>query len=379
MNSIIPLRILLVTPLPPPAGGIASWSAGVLGELKTRPSVKISLVDTSVRWRSTNDKRLHARFLGGLAQSLFDTYKVFRAIRASKPNVLHLCTSGSLAAFKDFFIVMITQAYNIKCIIHYHFGRLPTVVERGGWEWYLIRWAMRHVDTVLVLDKESAEAIRNCLPNVRVELIPNPIDVRLVAVEEYSQTLIKTANSDNRIIFVGHVIPTKGIRELVLACLYLSTNRKLELKLVGQIEDDFRKELCEIARAQDDGRWLKFAGQVNRGDAIASISTADIFVLPSYTEGFPNVILEAMVLGKPIVATRVGAIPEMLDEDTITPCGLLVTPKNINELQNAIGYFLDYPEYAAEYGQLAKKKVHACYTMGEIVNQYVRLWSLNRK
>jgi glycosyltransferase involved in cell wall biosynthesis len=101
---------------------------------------------------------------------------------------------------------------------------------------------------------------------------------------------------------------------------------------------------------------------------------SDLFVLPSYTEGFPNVILEAMALGKPILATRIGAIPEMLGENTDEPCGLLVSPQSINELRDAILYLFKHPEIARTYGDRARKKVMGVYSMERVIEQYVSLW-----
>jgi glycosyltransferase involved in cell wall biosynthesis len=66
------------------------------------------------------------------------------------------------------------------------------------------------------------------------------------------------------------------------------------------------------------------------------MQAADLFVLPTYTEGFPNVILEAMAAGKAIISTRVGAIPEMLAVDENESCGLVIAPRDAGALVAAL-------------------------------------------
>lgn len=74
-----------------------------------------------------------------------------------------------------------------------------------------------------------------------------------------------------------------------------------------------------------------------------------VFVLPTYTEGFPNVVLESMACGCPIVATSVGAIPEMLDGGA----GIVIEPRNVEQLRDAVAWVLENPERAAEMGAQA--------------------------
>ena len=82
------------------------------------------------------------------------------------------------------------------------------------------------------------------------------------------------------------------------------------------------------------------------------LSASDVFVLPSYTEGFPNVIIEAMAMGKPIIATSVGAIPEMLDEG----CGVVVPPKDADSLQKALQKVCNFD---SDCGRLSVPKLNS--------------------
>lgn len=369
-----PLKVLLISPLPPPAGGIASWSIGVIRELDKRSDVLLTHLDTAVRWRSTNDRRLIARIVGGTLQALIDTGRVCRAIVTSRPDVMHLCTSASLAAAKDLLIVGIGRILGIKSVIHYRFGRLPELVAGGGWEWQLIRRSMKLADAVVLLDKASVEAVQGATGNTRIVRLPNPIDPSLLSLNVPTPEA-DSADDTFRIVFAGHVIRTKGVSELVQACAGLAlTGMRLQLELVGQVEEDYRQELAAMARQYADGGWLTFRGQLTRDESVAAIRRSDLFALPSYTEGFPNVILEAMAMGRPIVATRVGAIPEMLGDKTPDACGIVVAPADVDELAAAIREYHDNRARAINDGQAGRHRVLSQYTMERAVDNYTGLW-----
>lgn len=359
-----------MSPLPPPAGGIATWTARVLREASAREDVMVSHVDTAVWWRSTTDTRIWRRLLGGTLQAVCVISLVLHAIRKERPAVIHLCTSGAAAFPKDVLILAISRMLCVRSVLHYHKGNLPSVISKKGWEWQLLRSALRVGDAILLLDKKSEESAKDALPNIAVQRIPNPIDTDMATVS-YLRT--GRTKGPKRIVYVGWVIPAKGVRELVDACRMIE-DVPFELNLVGNVSDDFRNELEIVAAQRAHGEWLRFHGVLSRDGALDAIGRADLFVLPSYTEGFPNVVLEAMALGRPIVASKVGAIPEMLDDGTDEPCGVLVSPRNADELRAAVRHMFAFPEEARAYGERAKRKAFAQYATEQVMARYVGLW-----
>lgn len=368
-----PLIVCLVSPLPPPTGGIASWSLGILQWVRDRNDIKITHVDTAVRWRSTNDFSRWMRLLVGSLQALRDTIRVFNTIRKVRPEIIHLCSSGSLGIPKDILILLLTKLMGVRSILHYRKGDLPEIILKQGFQWKLLRQAMLLADVVLLLDQQSEESAKAMLPYIRIERIPNPIDPEMIQEVVSSTTRKRLVDEPAQILFAGWVVSTKGVRELVDACLTIG-NVPFELNLVGSVLDNFRRDLENIAGQRDGGKWLKFHGMLGRTEAIAAIASADLFVLPSYAEGFPNVVTEAMTLGKPIIATRVGAIPEMLGADTSEQCGMLVSSHNVDELRAAIIYMLTNPAEAKTYGERAKEKALTHYAMKKVIERYVGIW-----
>lgn len=350
-----------------------------MGAVRAHKLVDITHVDTAVRWRSTNDIRLWTRLSGGTFQALFDTFRVFLSFVKSKPDVIHLCTSGSLGIPKDILILIIAKVFHIRSVLHYHRGDLPKIIKKKSTHWKLMRLAILLADTTLLLDQDSEDSAKIALPQALVYRIPNPIDIGMIRKANSYKKGTKALGSTPQIVFAGWVIPTKGVKELVAACAQIK-DVPFELNLVGNVLDGYHDELELIAATRDQGNWLKFHGMLEHSQAIKVICSADIFILPSHTEGFPNVLLEAMAMGRPIIATRVGAIPEMLSADTSEPCGILIPPHSVDELSKAIYQLLTNPQEAASYGEKAKQKAYDHYAIDRVIEQYICLWqSLNNQ
>src|SRR5690606_9755598 len=101
--------------------------------------------------------------------------------------------------------------------------------------------------------------------------------------------------------------------------------------------------------------------------------TSSILVLPSYTEGFPNVLLEALAVGCPVVSTSVGAIPDIVSETLKT--GLIVEPRDINALRDALFKLLDDHELRKEYGRAGQEYVFEHYSTEVIYKKHLDLWN----
>lgn len=286
-----------------------------------------------------------------------------------KPDVVHYTSSAGLALRKDKIVMFIVKKiFNKKFVIHWHFGRIPEIYQNNSSEYQRLKAVHQHADASIVLDVRSKDAmLADGLSNVYV--VPNAVTEE---TSTFSRSLdidkIQTARSRNEILFVGHILPTKGVYELVKACADINNVR---LIVVGPDLTNIISELKDVAKSRDNGEWLTFTGELNRENIFSYYQTCSLFCLPSYSEGFPYVILESMSCGCPIIATSVGAIPEMLDED----CGLLVEQKNVDELKKAIEKVITDPTSSLDMGKRAYHKVQERYSIETIYNSYRYIWN----
>jgi glycosyltransferase involved in cell wall biosynthesis len=368
------LRVLLVAPMPPPhSGGIANWTGMLHRHLTGHPDVELRVVDTSVRWRRETNHSLPVRLTGGSLQALRDAWRTHRQMKRRRPHVLHLCTSGGPSALKDWLIARSARRCGVPCLIQYRMGRLPDVIRRNGWEWKWIRRGMRLADMTVVLDERSLAMVHSALPEAPVAILPN-----MVKIEEIDRIGSAAAPSSvcpgaTRILFIGHVVPAKGVRELVSACLQL-VEKNIVLEIAGTADPKFKNELETLAAQSGRSDWCRFHGTLEHDDVIALLHQADIFVLPSYTEGAPNTILEAMACRRAIVGTTVGAIPELLNLGGADACGIGVPPREVAPLARELARLIDQPPLRRELAAKARCRAELVYDIPVSCGRLIDLW-----
>ena len=150
---------------------------------------------------------------------------------------------------------------------------------------------------------------------------------------------------------VGRLTPVKGLSYLLQSISILLRQRaNVRLLIVG--DGVIRKDLEAQARDLGIGETVVFLG--HREDTLELMQALDIFVLPSLSEGIPMALLEAMAASRAVVASRVGGIPEIV-EDGVE--GILVEPMDVNRLAESCVRLIDSPETAMKMGEQARKRV----------------------
>jgi len=138
------------------------------------------------------------------------------------------------------------------------------------------------------------------------------------------------------ILFVGRLVEIKGVEHLIAAAARLAQRRSdFTVYLLG--DGDLREPLLADARARGLGERVKWMGPKPHDEIALWMSACDVFCLPSLNEGWPNVVLEALFAGRPVVASRTGGIPEMVDASN----GYLPGPGDAVGLADALGSALD--------------------------------------
>lgn len=364
------IKVLLISPSPPPVGGIQTWTKNLLEYYKGQDHIELVHINTTVKYRGQLELGLWKRIIAGIRVTN-DVLKALRNInRINPPDVIHLASSASLALFKDYLILKEAKKFNIPVILHWHFGRIGDLAIKKNWEWRLIKNIIQKSAYSIVIDDHSYKAlIEKGFKNV--VNIPNPISPHLqdlVHEREFSSN----ERIIGRVVFVGHVLQKKGVFELVEACKSIHEIR--ELIIAGPYENEFKDLLINLSRQREDGHWLRFLGSIDNKEVINLFASAHLMALPSYTEGFPIAVLEAMAMGCPVLATNVGAISKMLDIESNNPCGICVNPKNIEELTSALFSLISDSENAKRMGENGIKKVLSKYTFSGVSQLYEKVW-----
>lgn len=353
------MKVLLISPHPPPYGGIANWTAMLL-EYSKNTEDSFSTINIAPKKRSTEGRTIFDRvFVSG-----FDMLNKRRELKAQikndRPDVIHMTTSGSLAIIRDILLLKTARKYGIPTYYHIHFGKTEQMAESNSFLWKLFSKAMKTADAVLAIDKKTYCAVKKYAPCANAIMVPNPINT--AKLPRLKDKLKK------QVVFLGWVVPAKGVSELVEAWNTVGQEYPdYKLLVIGQSRSEYLEKLKNKVKTEN----IIFTGEMPHEKAMETVAESEAFILPSYTEGFPNAVVEAMALKKPVVASTVGAIPEMLEDD----CGILIKPKSSEEIIMALRKVLSDKELRERISANALSKVNSEYTIETVYKQYKEIWN----
>jgi L-malate glycosyltransferase len=235
------------------------------------------------------------------------------------------------------------------------------------------RWTRRLCDRVVAVSEAARLALierERCDPE-RIVVIENGVDCdRFKPRDPVGIRRALGISPAGRVIGgMGRLSPKKGFQDLIAAAALLdSAGMPVELVLVGDGPERARLEQ-QAHDAGLDGR-TRFLG--HRGDVEDLYPVFDVFVLPSYEEGSPNVLLEAMASGCPVVATAVGGTPAILGEP---PVGRLVAPGDPAAVAASLEELLRDPAARRRLGGLARQRAEDRYEIGRMIRRHEELYS----
>lgn len=333
-------------------GGIASWTKKFLDTFPDE-GYKICPINIAPDKDFTKFSGMD-RVMYGL-KAIFRIRKEMKEVLAQNPDIqiMHITTSGGFGALRDNVVARLCKKRGIKTIMHCRFGTIKEFYQGNGLKSRFFRKNLELFDATWVLDRRSAEFLRS-IPTIKdkIELTPNSIEVPTVCdlkPKEYK-----------RVGFVGNIVPTKGVFELVEAIC--SLENETELFVVGQGLDEDINRIKTIA-GEKLGKSVHLLGRLPNEKAVELMESLDIVALPTYYSGeaFPISILEAMSRGKLVISCPRAAIPDMLTAIDGIQCGILVPERDSKAIADAIEWCRGHKSEADEMCHKAYEKVNTAY------------------
>lgn len=274
-----------------------------------------------------------------------NAYLLLRAILLTHKkgvDLFHFNTSCGIALFKDLIIMKCAKILNRspKFIIHIHFAELEKVLPKNR---FLSKLSLK------LLKSESYQII-TLGEKLKSELSLEGINSKKIHCvynfHDYDRfTFTKNSNSEISLLFIGSLDERKGLLDIITALQKINQS-KYELIVCGTFQnDDYKKKVLKKIKSIGIEDKVHFKGFIQNDVKSDVYNNADILILPSYGEGLPLVLLEAMATNNSIIISDVGSISEIFSD---SENGFLINPGDIETLSKKILFLSSNPKVLEE-------------------------------
>ena len=291
-------------------------------------------------------------------------FKCISICRKFKPDVIH-----AHWPFPHAYIALgAAKLFRIPLVLNFHGAEL-LLIRKKKWVKPFLKFAIGQAQAVFANSSFTASKIK-ALRNVNVEWSPYGTTLESSAASEV-EAVPHPINGKFKILFVGRHIERKGICYLIEAAKYLPRD-KFEIRIVGV--GDLTEKLKELAAHNAGNAEIVFTGKLSPEDLAKEYRTANVFTLPAIidskgdTEGLGVVLIEAMELGLPIVASNVGGIPDVVVDGE---SGILVPEKDPQALANAFKRLESEPGLVKQLLEGSRKRIRECFTWDGIIERQI--------
>lgn len=312
-------------------------------------------------------------------KEFFVVRQLYRTLKQEKPDVVHLNSSkaGGLGAVAAFFYNLLEKKRTTIIFTVHGWGFKENLNLASQALRFLASWVTTiFCDFVIVISKADFEAALHFILKRKIHLIYNGAPpVSFVARTEARSFLAQKVSHELRDdeVLIGttaELTPNKGLSYFISALGKLSAeNLKLNYTAVVMGEGEEREALQKQINDLRLAKQVFLAGFVPK--AAEYFKGLDIFVLPSLKEGLPYTILEAMQAGLPVIATKVGGIPDQIDNEKT---GLLIESKNAMELGKTLKKLILNRERGRALGKAAKEKAESLFSFDLMLNTTIKLY-----
>jgi len=350
-------HVVMTGPLSPAIGGMATFISD-LAKSRLARHVHLQLFNTGKT--TPPNQPLYRRVSARL--SLLRRW--WKLVSGSPRLIVHFHSCSGLTYWLDGLLLLLARVRGHSTVLHIHGGFFDVFLDGlPGPLQAMARQLARSADRVIVLSDEWFLKLAPRLTGASLSVVLN-------GVPPIPASLVHDQSDQIRILFLGDLCTQKGVLDLVRSMDGLPDH--VHLFLAGaEAEAGFLQILRSESVTLGLENRVHLLGLVSGDSKIECLRRADLFVLPSYAEGVPISLLEAMSAGLPVVATHVGGIPSVVEDGKQ---GRLVIPGNVDELRRVIGELAADPTNRRLMGQAAYQRWREQFNIERTVDQLLALY-----
>ena len=289
--------------------------------------------------------------------------KFFAYCCLGKVSILHLKMASYGSFMRKYAFFVVARVFGIKTVVHLHGGEFDLFYRErsNSIQKMMIRDILSHADFFVALSNQWQLKLHKMCASANVVTIYNPIIV---------PKQISKQRDANLLIFLGNVSESKGTFDLIRAMPdVIKLNPSVQLKIGGTGEIETARQLAVDLKVD---AHVEFLGWVVGEDKERLLNSATLLLLPSYNEGLPMSILEAMAHGLPVIASDVGGIPEAL-ACCVADC--IVKPGDVIDLANKINHLLADDALRGQIARKLQQTVAEKFDVEVVANELTQLYN----
>lgn len=277
-------------------------------------------------------------------------------------ELIHIHTASNGSFFRKSVFVFLGKLTNTKVVLHAHGAGFKEFYNNSNkYVKKYIKKSLKATDKLIVLSNSWKEFYSTLVNENKIEVIYNSMNI--------PENLIKTTNTITQGVFLGRLGKRKGTYDLISSVEQLAKeNVKLKITLAGDGEIEEVKKIIESKQLQD---YFEVLGWVGKEKKEELLKKSDFLVLPSYNEGLPMAVLEAMSRKLLVISTYVGGIPEIIKNQEN---GVLITPGNIEELTNALRIAINEKQSCKDMAEKAYETIKENFNEIDMINKINNLY-----
>jgi len=325
-------RVVLVGALASPVGGIRAFMEQILNsKLKERYELIPFNTARPLKNQVSGLRGYMSLFNAGImraclgvAVTLTNLFKFPLVLLKKRPRIVHINTSSYWVFWESAAYVLLSKMAGCRVILHVHGSESKRFCDKSGILRPLITLVFNRTDVVVALS-ESWRQYLSGFACVNIKVVPNPVNTSIFNLKAQEK------GDKIRALLLGSDWRRKGVYDVFKAApLIVGKDKRMVFMLAGEEHAEKYKNACTKG---DMTKHFEFLGIIEGEAKTKALTNADMFILPSYNEGLPIAMLEAMAAGLPVVSTRVGAIPEVIEEGVN---GFLIEPGDFNTLADRV-------------------------------------------
>lgn len=348
MNRAGQIRVCMIVPDREVKGGIATVVNGYRGYDFGR-DFQVSYVESYCD--------------GGKLRKLFKAvcgYAGFlRELCTNKPELVHVHSSFGPSFWRKLPFIYMAKLWKLPVINHVHGAEFEQFYLRASKrKKNIIRKVYAKCDAFIALSDEWKERLTLIVP-----------EEKIIVIENYCMIPETPNRKKNQILFLGEIGERKGCLDIPsIYAEILKSEKAVPLVMGGDGEIEKVKQLLEEKGATEG---VSFPGWVRGGEKDRLLGESSIFLFPSYNEGMPMALLEAMAYGLAVVTTRVGGIPRLIDHGIN---GYLCEPGDIEDITEKVLELVQDEKKRSEFGNAAREKAVTEYSLKKHMEKLCALY-----